>query len=58
MRDKPNPTMSISQPDPTETEIGAFDDRNLKTDEDFEMDDNLAFNIGYGGRDPADDGGY
>ena len=45
--------MSISQADPDETETGAFDDRNLKIDEDFEMDENLAHTTGFGGRDPA-----
>jgi hypothetical protein len=44
--------------DPDETETGAFDDRNLKIDEDFEIDENLAHTIGYGGRDPADEGGF
>lgn len=53
-----NPTRMNYDIDPNETETGAFDDRNLTTDPDFEMDEDLAYTIGFGGRDPADDGGF
>ena len=56
--DLPNQTMSVAIPDPDETDVSALDDRNLTTDPDFELNEQLSFGAGYGGRDPADDGEY
>jgi hypothetical protein len=50
--------MSVAFPDPNETDVSALDDRNLEIDTDFELNERLAYNIGYSGRDPADEGGY
>lgn len=40
--------------DPDDTEPNALDDRNDDFDPDFEMDETLAFNNGWGLSDPAD----
>ena len=53
-----NKTMSVAIPDPDETDVSALDDRNLEIDSDFEMDETLAYTAGFGGRDPADEGGF
>ena len=50
--------MSVAYNDPDDTEPIAYDDRNADFDPDFEMEETLAYNIGYGGRDPADDGEF
>lgn len=52
--------MSISFADPDETDVTALDDRNRRCfdDPDFEWDEDLAFTIGYDGRDPADEGEF
>jgi hypothetical protein len=49
--------MSISQAEPDETDIEAYDDRNRSCfdDPDFELNEDLAYNIGFSGRDPADE---
>lgn len=52
------PKMSVAIPDPDETDVSALDDRNLEIDPDFEMDETLAYTAGFGGRDPADEGGF
>lgn len=47
-------------PDPIETESAALDDRNREifNDPDFEMNEELAYNIGYSDPDPSIDGDY
>lgn len=52
--------MTANYPDPDETDAAALDDRNrdIFRDPDFEMNEDLAYNIGYSDPDPADDGGY
>lgn len=50
--------MSVAIPDPNETDVSALDDRNLTIDPDFELNEELAYTTGFGGRDPADDGEF
>lgn len=50
----PTKPMSYSHYDPDWTEPNAYDDRDSDRPE-FEVDDELAYNIGWDGRDPADD---
>lgn len=50
--------MSAIQFDPDDSTAIDLDDRNADIDFDFEIDEDLAYNVGFGGRDPADDGGY
>lgn len=52
--------MSAAFPDPNETDSIALDDRNREifNDPDFEMNEELAYNIGYSDPDPANEGDY
>lgn len=51
--------MSVAIPDPDETDSVALDDRNREifNDPDFEMNEKLAYGIGYSEPDPANDEG-